>query len=103
VLNMCDGVLLLVDSVEGPMPQTRFVLGKALELSKRVLVVVNKIDRANARPDYVMDNTFDLFCELGADDDQCDFPVVYASGLAGKARAPLAAPATWCMPPVTPD
>lgn len=85
VLNMCDGVLLLVDAVEGPMPQTRFVLSKALDLKKRVLVVINKIDRPAARPDWVIDNTFDLFCDLGADDDQCDFPVVYASGLAGKA------------------
>lgn len=85
VLNMCDGVLLLVDAVEGPMPQTRFVLSKALDLKKRVLVVINKIDRPAARPEFVIDTTFDLFCDLGADDDQCDFPVVYASGLAGKA------------------
>jgi predicted membrane GTPase involved in stress response len=84
VLNMCDGVLLLVDSVEGPMPQTRFVLGKALELDKRVLVVINKVDRPAARPDWVMDTTFDLLCDLGATDEQCDFPAVYASGLAGQ-------------------
>lgn len=85
VLNMCDGVLLLVDSVEGPMPQTRFVLRKALELRKKVIVVVNKIDRPAARPDWVVDRTFELFEELGADDEQCDFPVVYASGANGIA------------------
>jgi GTP-binding protein len=91
VLNMCDGVLLLVDSVEGPMPQTRFVLGKALELDKQVLVVINKVDRPAARPDWVMDTTFDLFCDLGATDEQCDFPVIYASGLAGQVRVVLVA------------
>ncbi len=85
VLNMADGVLLLVDSVEGPMPQTRFVLRKALALNKKVVVVVNKIDRPAARPDYVIDSVFDLFCELEACDDQCDFPVVYASGMSGIA------------------
>ena len=85
VLNMCDGVLLLVDSVEGPMPQTRFVLRKALLLEKKVIVVVNKIDRASARPDWVIDSTYELFMDLGATDDQCDFPVVYASGVNGIA------------------
>lgn len=85
VLNMCDGVLLLVDSVEGPMPQTKFVLKKALELQKKVVVVINKIDRQAARPDWVIDQTFDLFLDLGADDSQCDFPVVYASGFQGIA------------------
>lgn len=85
VLNMADGVLLLVDSVEGPMPQTRFVLRKALSLNKKVVVVVNKIDRPAARPDYVIDAVFDLFCELDATDEQCDFPVVYASGMSGIA------------------
>lgn len=85
VLNMADGVLLLVDSVEGPMPQTRFVLRKALSLDKKVVVVVNKIDRPAARPDYVIDAVFDLFCDLDATDEQCDFPVVYASGMAGIA------------------
>ena len=74
LLNMVDGVLLLVDSVEGPMPQTRFVLKKALEIGLKVVVVVNKIDRDGARPDYVVDNTFDLFCNLGATDEQCEFP-----------------------------
>jgi GTP-binding protein len=85
VLNMCDGVLLLVDAVEGPMPQTRFVLRKALAMQKKVVVVVNKVDRPASRPDWVVDATFDLFCDLGADDEQCDFPVVYASGQAGVA------------------
>ncbi|GAB4814842.1 hypothetical protein N2152v2_001888 [Parachlorella kessleri] len=85
VLNMADGVLLLVDSVEGPMPQTRFVLRKALELNKKVVVVVNKVDRPAARPDWVIDQTFELFLDLGATDEQCDFPVVYASGIAGTA------------------
>jgi GTP-binding protein len=85
VLNMVDGALLLIDSVEGPMPQTRFVLRKALELGLRVIVVVNKIDRANARPDEVLNEAFDLFIELGANDEQADFPVVYTIGLHGRA------------------
>lgn len=85
VLNMCDGVLLVVDSVEGPKPQTRFVLDKALKKGMKAMVVVNKIDRPSARPDYVVDKVFDLFCELGASDEQTDFQVVYASGLQGKA------------------
>ncbi|GLC42783.1 Putative elongation factor TypA-like svr3, chloroplastic [Pleodorina starrii] len=85
VINMCDGVLLLVDSVEGPMPQTRFVLRKALELNKRVVVVVNKIDRPAARPEWVIDSTFELFMDLGASDELCEFPVVYASGVNGIA------------------
>jgi GTP-binding protein len=85
VLNMCDGVLLLVDSVEGPKPQTRFVLDKALQKGMKALVVVNKIDRPAARPEYVVDKVFDLFCELGASDEQTDFRIVYASGIQGKA------------------
>merc|ERR1712176_1526781 len=85
VLNMCDGVLLLVDSVEGPKPQTRFVLDKALKKGMKALVVVNKVDRPAARVDYVVDNVFDLFVDLGATDEQTDFRVVYASGLLGKA------------------
>lgn len=85
VLNMVDGALLLIDSVEGPMPQTRFVLRKALELGLRILVVINKIDRKNARPNEVLNETFDLFIELGATDEQADFPVVYAIGLHGQA------------------
>ena len=85
VLNMADGVLLLVDSVEGTMPQTRYVLGKALSHGLKPIVVVNKVDRANARVEEVINMTFDLFVELGADDEQCDFPVVYASALEGRA------------------
>jgi GTP-binding protein len=85
VMNMVDGALLLVDAVEGPMPQTRFVLQKALQAGHKVIVVVNKIDRADARIDYVVDNTFDLFVQLGADDRQLDFPIVYAKALAGTA------------------
>lgn len=85
VLNMVDGVLLVVDSVEGPKPQTRFVLEKALARGLKALVVVNKIDRPAARPDYVVDKCFDLFVELQASDEQTDFRVVYASGLMGKA------------------
>jgi GTP-binding protein len=81
VLNMVDGVLLLVDAQEGPKPQTRFVLKKALALGLRVLVVVNKIDKPAARCEYVIDKTFDLFCELGATDEQTDFPVVYCSAI----------------------
>lgn len=85
VLNMADGVLLVVDSVEGPKPQTRFVLDKALKRGMQAMVVVNKIDRPAARPDYVVDKAFDLFVELGASDKQTDFPIVYASGIQGKA------------------
>lgn len=85
VLNMCDGVLLLVDSVEGPKPQTRFVLDKALQKGMKALVVVNKVDRPAARCEYVVDNVFDLFVDLGATDEQTDFRIVYASGLLGKA------------------
>ena len=76
-----DGVLLLVDAQEGPKPQTRFVLKKALALGLQVLVVVNKIDKPAARCEYVIDKTFDLFCELGATDEQTDFPVVYCSAI----------------------
>ena len=85
VLNMADGCLLLVDAKEGPMPQTRFVLKKALEMKHRIIVVINKIDKPDARPDYVLDKTFDLFVELGADDRTLDFPVIYASAKEGKA------------------
>jgi GTP-binding protein len=83
VLNMVDGALLLIDAVEGPMPQTRFVLRKALELGLRVIVVINKVDRPHARLNEALDETFDLFVELGATDEQADFPVVYAIGLTG--------------------
>src|SRR5437899_6492042 len=85
VLSMVDGVLLLVDAVEGPMPQTRFVTRKALALGLKPIVVVNKIDRPGARPDFVVNATFDLFDKLGASEDQLDFPVIYASGLNGWA------------------
>jgi len=85
VLSMVDGVLLLVDAVEGPMPQTRFVTRKALELGLKPIVVVNKVDRNGARPDYVVNATFDLFDKLGATEEQLDFPVIYASGLGGFA------------------
>lgn len=85
VLSMADGCLLLVDAKEGPMPQTRFVLKKALAMKMKIVVVINKIDKPDARPDYVLDKTFDLFCELGADDSYADFPVVYASAKNGKA------------------
>lgn len=85
VLSMVDSVLLLVDAVEGPMPQTRFVTAKAFARGFTPLVVINKIDRDGARPDWVLDQTFDLFDRLGATDEQLDFPVVYASGLAGFA------------------
>jgi len=82
---MVDSVLLLVDAVEGPMPQTRFVTRKALALGLRPIVVVNKIDRPGARSDYVINATFDLFDKLGATEEQLDFPVVFASALNGYA------------------
>ena len=85
VLSMVDGVLLLVDAVEGPMPQTRFVTRKALALGHKAIVVVNKIDRPGARPGWVIDQTFELFDKLGASDAQLDFPVIYASALQGWA------------------
>ncbi len=89
VLGMVDGVLLLVDAVDGPMPQTRFVTKKALALGLRPIVVINKVDRPGARPDWVVDQTFDLFDKLGATDEQLDFPVVYASALNGYAMTEL--------------
>lgn len=85
VLNMVDGVLLLVDAAEGPMPQTRFVLKKALALGHRAVVVINKVDRRNADVDRVLNETFDLFIELGATDEQADFPVVYTVATEGRA------------------
>lgn len=89
VLGMVDGCVLIVDANEGPMPQTRFVLKKALEKGLRPLVVVNKIDRPRAHPDGAVDKVFDLFVELGADDDQCDFTTLYASGLQGYVKEEL--------------
>ena len=80
-----DAVLLLVDAVDGPMPQTRFVTQKAFEMGFKPIVVINKIDRDGARPDWVLDQTFELFDQLGASDEQLDFPVVYASALRGYA------------------
>ena len=90
VLSMVDGVVLLVDAVEGPMPQTRFVTRKALALGLKPIVVVNKIDRDSARPDWVVNQTFDLMDKLGASEDQLDFPVIYASALNGWASAEAA-------------
>ncbi|MFY7951949.1 MAG: GTP-binding protein, partial [Armatimonadaceae bacterium] len=84
VMLVVDGVLLLVDAVDGPMPQTRFVLEKALQAGHKVVVVVNKMDRPDARADWVVNETFDLFAELGANEEQLDFPVVYATALDGR-------------------
>ena len=86
ILKMVDSVLLLVDAFEGPMPQTRFVLRKSLELGLRPVVVINKIDRPGARPRKVLEMVFDLFCDLSASDEQLDFPVVYTSAREGFAR-----------------
>ena len=86
VLKMVDSVLLVVDSYEGPMPQTKFVLKKALELKLKPIVVINKIDKPNARPEEVIDEVFELFIELGANDEQLDFPIIYASAREGFAR-----------------
>ena len=85
VLSMVDSVLLLVDAVDGPMPQTRFVTEKAFEAGLNPILVINKIDRPGARPDWVLDQVFDLFDRLGGNDDQMDFPVIYASALNGIA------------------
>lgn len=89
VLGMVDGCILIVDANEGPMPQTRFVLKKALEKGLRPIVVVNKIDRPQAEPYKAIDKVLDLFLELGADDDQCEFPYLFASGLSGYAKEKL--------------
>ncbi len=93
VLSMVDSVLLLVDAVEGPMPQTRFVTSKALALGLRPIVVINKVDRQGARPGWAVDQTFDLFDRLGASDEQLDFPVVFTSATQGWASADETAPA----------
>ena len=84
VLNMVDGVLLLVDAAEGPMPQTRFVLKKALELGHQAVVVINKVDRDRAEPQRAVDETFDLFIQLGASDEQADFPIIYSNAVSGR-------------------
>ncbi len=94
ILSMVDGVLLLVDAAEGPMPQTKFVTSKALALGLKPIVVVNKVDRLDGRPDQSHDEVFDLFAVLGATDDQLDFPMLYASGRDGWAAAELDAPRT---------
>src|SRR5205809_1828723 len=86
---MVDGVLLLVDAVDGPMPQTRFVTRKALALGLKPIVVVNKVDRPGARPEWTVNQTFDLFDKLGATEEQLDFPVIYASALLGFAKKDL--------------
>ncbi|NMG16786.1 translational GTPase TypA [Aromatoleum bremense] len=98
VLSMVDGVLLLVDAVEGPMPQTRFVTRKALALGLKPIVVINKIDRPGSRPDWVINHTFDLFDKLGATEEQLDFPVVYASALNGYAMLDANQPGTDMTP-----
>ena len=90
VLSMVDGVLILVDAVEGPMPQTRFVTRKALAMGHKAIVVVNKVDRPGARSDWVVDRTFELFDKLGATNEQLDFPIIYASALQGWAALDLA-------------
>ena len=90
VMNMVDGVLLLVDAVDGPMPQTRFVLRKALQAGHRAILVVNKVDRPNARPNHVVNEAFDLFVDLGASDEQAEFATIYTNALTGQAgRSPL--------------
>ncbi len=98
VLRMADGALLLVDAAEGPLPQTRFVLRKAFEVGLRPIVVINKIDRGDARPNDVLNAVFDLFVELGADDATLDFPTIYASGREGIATTDLAVPAVNLKP-----
>ena len=92
ILSMVDGVVLLVDAAEGPMPQTKFVTSKALALGLRPIVVLNKVDKPDAEPDRALDEVFDLFANLGADDDQLDFPTLYASGRSGWADAELDGP-----------
>ncbi len=98
VLGMVDGCLLIVDANEGPMPQTRFVLKKALEKGLRPIVFVNKIDRARVDPEIAVDKVLDLFLELGADDDQCDFPYLFGSGLGGFAKSEMKTESENMMP-----
>src|SRR5882672_7179323 len=81
IMRMVDGVLLVVDAKEGPMPQTKFVLRKAIQAGHKVIVVINKVDKPDARPEWALNATFDLFFELGASEEQVEFPVVYASGV----------------------
>ena len=94
ILSMVDGVVLLVDAAEGPMPQTKFVLAKALALGLRPIVVLNKVDKPDAEPDRALNEVFDLFANLGATDEQLDFPHLYASGRAGWADLALDGPRT---------
>lgn len=98
ILSMVDSVLLLVDAVDGPMPQTRFVTQKAFAQGLKPIVVINKVDRDSARPDWVIDQVFDLFVQLGATDEQLDFPIVYASALQGFATLDLSKPNTDLTP-----
>jgi GTP-binding protein len=98
VLTMVDSVLLLVDALDGPMPQTRFVLKKSLDLGLKPIVVINKIDRPGARPDEVVDMVFDLFCELNANDEQLDFPIVYTSAKMGYAKLDMNSDSTSMEP-----
>src|SRR3954464_11231430 len=98
VLGMADGCFLLVDAAEGAMPQTRFVLKKAFQHELRPIVVINKIDRPDQRAHQVLDEVFDLFVELGADDEALDFPVIYASGRAGTASWKMDTPGTDIIP-----
>ncbi|TLM68438.1 MAG: translational GTPase TypA [Deltaproteobacteria bacterium] len=98
VLKMVDSVLLLVDAFDGPMPQTRFVLKKSLDLGIKPIVVINKIDRPGARPEWAVDQVFDLFCELNADEEQLDFPVVFTSAKQGYAKRTLEEPAVGMQP-----
>src|ERR671923_2368050 len=100
ILSMVDGVLLLVDAAEGPMPQTKFVLGKALRLGLRPIVVINKVDRADQRAHAVHDEVFDLFAALGASDAQLDFPTLFASAREGWAAADPEAARTGGMTPL---
>src|SRR3982074_2205459 len=87
VMNMVDGVLLLVDAVDGPMPQTKFVLRQALQRGHRAIVVINKVDRPQARPNHVLNETFDLFLDLGASEEQAEFPTLYTNAILGTASA----------------
>src|SRR5215472_13402543 len=97
-LLMADGALLLVDAAEGPLPQTRFVLRKCLELGFPIIVVINKIDRSDARPDEVLNEIFDLFVDLDASEEQLDFPLLYAVGREGVAKTSLEDPSTTLAP-----
>jgi GTP-binding protein len=103
ILSMCDGVILLCDAAEGPLPQTKFVLSKALALGIRPIVMINKIDRGDARPDDVLNEVFDLFVSLDASEEQLDFPILYASGREGWCvRDSLDAPARKPAPAARP-